>query len=278
MKKLLLITGLLFTLFLLSKFTVGAQEQYPIAELGNCRDAQECFYYCEIPKNHEACVRYAKSSPRVLGESTDLSRYTFPIADLGNCSSAKECSTFCSKSENKTTCSTWAQKNARTTGSNLAQPSTTPKVSDEKFLQDAKQYLGCDTRVSCEAFCSQDTNKQKCAEFITKERGGTKESGTSQSGRPTISGMPSQGMGVVPLDCTKTENKEKCTAMGASCSMFCMRNPDKCSTTGMKTGGTTNSGGTQQGSGQQGKTGMQTRPQFNQTQGGMPTSGLQGTQ
>src|SRR3989338_7073877 len=66
--------------------------QFPVPELGNCRDQKECFLYCQIPLHKPACWSYGvyATKENVLGETTveeSLSRLgiAFPVPELGNC-------------------------------------------------------------------------------------------------------------------------------------------------------------------------------------------------
>jgi hypothetical protein len=207
-------------LLLASGAVVSVQAaQYPISELGNCRDAQECYYYCEIPRNHSVCNSY-KQTGAVLGESTT---YQFPIAELGNCASATDCKTYCSKTENRETCTAWAQKNNLT----KPQPSgTTQNVS--ALLEKAKSILGCTDTATCKALCEKDENKQKCQEIAKSVgMGGDQKNESTQGFGQNQQGGQGQGPG--DLDCTKSENATKCKQVGASCSLFCQKNPSQCS-------------------------------------------------
>ena len=35
---------------------------FPVAELGNCADPQDCFSYCDKPENQDACFAFAKKN------------------------------------------------------------------------------------------------------------------------------------------------------------------------------------------------------------------------
>jgi hypothetical protein len=222
--------------------SVGAKTIYPVKELGSCRDAQECFYYCEIPANADACTAYAQRGfSKVLGDSTTVPStagtavgpYTFPIVDLGNCASPQECSTFCSKTENKAVCSAFAQKNSKNVQPNASGQPVPPTqnnqqlpVASPQFLADAKVALGCDTVQSCYAVCSKVENKTKCEAFAKAER----EKGVSPQAPtpPQQSGILPNGDNYASVDCTKSENKAKCSSLGGICGNFCKTNPQLC--------------------------------------------------
>ena len=72
MKKLLLLLLPLYFFLLPSWVSAQSRLTYPIADLGYCRDAKECYLYCEIPENKAACWSYGKYKlgSDVLGVTT----------------------------------------------------------------------------------------------------------------------------------------------------------------------------------------------------------------
>ncbi len=90
-----------------------------------------------------------------------------------------------------------------TTGANT-------RFNSQKFLEDAKKILGCDSSVSCRALCEKPENRQKCAEFSKQE------------------GLGSLTGGASTADCTNPANAERCRVMGAMCGNFCQMNPSLC--------------------------------------------------
>jgi len=60
----------LLTLIFWGKQRVSAYE-FPIVELGNCRDVRECHLYCEIPSHKAACWSYSVyETVSVLGDES----------------------------------------------------------------------------------------------------------------------------------------------------------------------------------------------------------------
>lgn len=130
----------------------AAQIIYPLPDLGFCRDAKECYYFCEIPQNKPACWSYGKFviSGSVLGE-TDI---TFPVAELGNCASKDACFTYCNLPQNQSACEAFAQKHQ------LGRHQT----DKQELLEKAKTALGCTSMESCQSFC--EANTEKCMQFM----------------------------------------------------------------------------------------------------------------
>jgi len=206
----------------------AAAPKYPVPSLGNCRDKQECFYYCEIPSHQEVCQTYAASlgGTQVLGDTT----YSFPIASLGNCNNRDECRTFCSNPNNRSACVAFSQSQggeswATTTTGGSA---TTGIVQNlQTFIAQAKQVLGCDYATTCRDFCNQAANKQKCSDFVRLFTGGKSvpvPSGTP----PMMPGITAVTQELMSVDCNQPTNASKCGYVGTMCGNFCQKNPSLC--------------------------------------------------
>lgn len=149
--------------------------QYPIAELGYCRDAKECYLYCEIPEHTPACWSYGTYSlgPNVLGETTDSAEdkhiedeaksrgVSFPIGELGNCANVSACRAYCEQPTNQQACSTFAKKHGFKN-----QESSTGTVAKQKLLEYARTELGCETVDACRALC--ETDPIRCRQFASR--------------------------------------------------------------------------------------------------------------
>jgi len=181
MKKIIFLTVFLFVFSTTSRSF--AKMQYPVSELGNCRDAQECFYYCEVPANISDCSIYAQKISHVLGDAT------------GSAQNSQQVS---------------------------------------QFMNDARDALGCDSEVSCSAFCSKAENHQRCENFSRSER----EKGvqlpfrrnTGRQGQRQQQQFQ-QAQTVPTLDCSKSENVRRCQSQGNFCGNFCHQYPSLCQAT-----------------------------------------------
>lgn len=156
----LVLTFLLFAgLFSITKLA-GAY-QYPIPELGNCRDQQECHLYCELPMHKAACWSYsvygvggtvlADETPETKVSSLGL---TFPIPELGSCASLTECKAYCDQPQNVEACQIYRKSKAQ--------------EAKLKMLELAKVELGCTSSQECHTFCTQEANIDTCKAFFNK--------------------------------------------------------------------------------------------------------------
>lgn len=243
MKKILTIFAfwaIFFSLFLTKQ--VFAQESpeemakkhgvtFPIAELGGCNNYSECRTFCEDPVNYTTCVDFAKKKGFYKEDATQTRKDEMleeAKKELG-CTSFESCQTFCHQEENFDKCSRFAQKHG-VGGGHIQQ------IEEKKFLEKAKEVLGCDSPSSCMNFCDKEENRQKCGEFAKQMgfRGGEEKVGPggcnseetcrqfcSQTSNYTICQGFSQAHG------GKFSGPGGCDSE-ASCRAYCEKNPQEC--------------------------------------------------
>ncbi len=215
---------------------------YPIVELSYCRDAKECFLYCEIPQNKAACWSYGtyrlgadvlaattlspEEKKAMEGKARELG-ITFPIAELGNCVGPQECKDFCEQPANQATCANFAKSRGLDRGSRVDQS------KEQDILSAAQSELGCTTKESCYQKCSQD--HAACEAFA-------KRHGISGGAEGQQGGESSNVDKAKLLEDAKSQLG--CTSM-ESCSQTCQQNPQRCAEFAKQHG--FNGGGTQQG-------------------------------
>ena len=168
LKPLWLVTGsfLLASLAVLLSLTASARPRtgpYPIEGLGSCRDAKECFLYCEVPENQPACWSYGKYvlSPKVLGIAEERAGeefgITFPIPELGGCADVAACAAYCEVPANHQACGDFA-----------AAHGLGPYKEEHDMLVKAKEKFGCDSPESCRDFCGREEHWDQCIEFASQ--------------------------------------------------------------------------------------------------------------
>lgn len=229
MKKLLLLLLPFYFFLLPSPVSAQSRLTYPIADLGFCRDAKECYLYCEIPEHKAACWSYAKYKvgSDVLGVTTmsaeekqmmesKARKYniTFPIADLGGCASPQECRDFCETPTNQTTCMEFAKKKGFDKELERSPGGLDPKKRDE-LMENAKTELGCTSMESCSKICESDHTR---CESFAKKHGVYQEPPESRS---RYSAQEKQDL------MRKAQSELGCTSM-ESCKSACEKNPERC--------------------------------------------------
>lgn len=167
-KKLILLIFLAVIYFVFNSSAVSAAPRYPIKELDYCRNAKECQYFCEIPKNTPKCWSYGKYilNANVLGEETSITKenasiknVVFPIKELNNCQNVAACREFCQETDNQKTCQEFAVKK------NLIKKVVRKERITSLILSAAKTALGCRSKETCFNFCKDAKNREKCLQF-----------------------------------------------------------------------------------------------------------------
>src|SRR3989344_1861753 len=207
------------------------QVTFPIAELGGCTNIGECRNYCEDPTHKDVCITFAKQKgfyKEGQMESRQQELLEAAKTELG-CNSPDSCQEVCEREENFEKCSAFAKKN-NVSGGHTANP------SEQRFLEKAKQILGCDSPSSCKSFCENEQNREKCTQFAqeTGIRGGERMVGPG--------GCTSEE--TCKAFCSDPANYQVCSSFGGatgrefkgpggctseeSCKAYCEKNPKDC--------------------------------------------------
>lgn len=201
---------IVFCLLFLGYTPVFAYPVYPIKELGFCRNARECYLYCEIPENSPSCWswgKYVYGQPEVLGDQTV--NITYPIDTLGFCSSAQSCYEYCQIDKNKEACLTFAQKNG------LIKTTVKPESVSQTVLNAAKTELGCETTDDCMNLCNQTANIDKCLTFAKKYKIEKTESAETKALAEKALKYSKKELGCTTREectafCNQPDNQSKC--------------------------------------------------------------------
>lgn len=171
---------------------------------------------------------------------------SFPVPELGNCGSYTACRDYCVDPTHYIACRDWAKRHNIHSGD-------IPEADKKLAFDNAKRTLGCDGQESCQTFCSNRENFDRCSNF-SKKTGLVGGYMTDPSNEALLK-RANEVLGCA-LDnqckafCDKEENRQKCAffARGegigggireigpggctsqASCQTFCQdpQNKDKC--------------------------------------------------
>lgn len=198
MKRIFLVATLLTFFWLMSSQVVLGQDAtssasvekyhitFPIAQLNNCANLDECKAYCNIPANLTACQAYAKTKGFY---KQDTSVSTAAKQELG-CTFGPDCQQFCSKSENFDKCKAFGEKFLKINQKNLTSINTTQNSATYcvNFCSSNPQACsqgpgkpppatgsattnfvgpgGCTSSLTCSNYCKD--HKDECANFNTR--------------------------------------------------------------------------------------------------------------
>ena len=149
--------------------------QYPIVELGNCKNQADCKLYCSKQENMIACATYGEKYGLISKE--DLAK-TKEFADVlkgegpGGCKDEATCKNYCSGISHINECLSFAEKHNLLSADQLSEA----KKVAEALQSGAKLPGDCKDKNTCENYCKNSANIDECfsfakaAGFMTKEQ------------------------------------------------------------------------------------------------------------
>lgn len=157
-------------IFSLSVYLIAqAQEdsfKYPIAELGNCGNKQECRNFCSQEENFESCAAFAEKHnllPTKGKQKKEVLKEVLKNKGPGGCEDREACEAYCEAEEHQNECLAFAEKHGLIPEEELKQA--------KKFIPLMKQGQtpgGCKSKQACEAYCHSEDHMEECLEFGRK--------------------------------------------------------------------------------------------------------------
>ena len=209
---------------------------FPVEVLGGCASIATCRTYCEDVVHAESCINFAKS--KGFYKEEQLNNHQSELlekakGELG-CDSPDSCRALCHQESNFEKCGSFAKK-YNISGGHTENP------TEQRFLEKAKQILGCDSPQSCKTFCEDETHRTQCTEFAKEVglRGGEHFVGpggcTSPETCQSFCGNPDNFQ--ICASFSSHGNNEKFSGPGGcnseeSCRAYCEKNPQECRHTG----------------------------------------------
>lgn len=146
---------------------VSAQKiLYPVKELDNCGNENECRTFCDDPDNIAACVDFAEKNDLMSAEEVAKARKFIKVGARGpgGCRGENECETYCEDVAHIDECLAFAEDNG---------------FIDEEELAEAKKVAmalkggaslpgGCRNKSQCEVYCNDLDNINECLDFAEK--------------------------------------------------------------------------------------------------------------
>lgn len=189
---------LLFGFAFVALATSEADITFPVAELGNCTNKQECKTYCNAPEHIQACVAFAKQHNLLNKKEIERGEKFAKVAAKagpGGCRGHEACQTYCENIDHIEECVAFGEANGLIPAEELQEA----KKVAQAIKRGAKRPAGCSSKQACEAYCSQEGHFEECITFA-REAGFVSEE-EYQMAKKT------QGKG--PGDC---RGKEQCEA------------------------------------------------------------------
>ncbi len=148
---------------------------YPIAELGNCENKENCQLYCEQVDNMESCINFAEKNDLISpNEATIAKKAIVKIKNKqtpGGCNSKESCENFCKNNlQNLDSCISFAEEIG------VSDPEIIQAKKIAAALKKGANLPGsCNGKIECETYCQDINHLDEClsfaeaAEILTKE-------------------------------------------------------------------------------------------------------------
>ncbi|TSC55579.1 MAG: hypothetical protein G01um101418_842 [Parcubacteria group bacterium Gr01-1014_18] len=183
---------------------------YPIAELGNCRNENQCRIYCDKIDDVgriKRCLAIAKKYELLpLEEIEEAEKYTEVgiLGGPGGCKNQKTCDAYCEDLRNFGVCIDFAEEH------NLRSPEELEegKKVVEALKKGVKMPGNCKNEKTCKSYCAVRKNIEECLSFA--EKAGFIASDELEDARKV---MPFVMSGTTPGKCRTKE----------SCEVFCAK-------------------------------------------------------
>ncbi len=137
---------------------------YPIPELGNCKNKEDCKNYCSKQENIPTCAAYGEKNNLISKEEAARAR---KFADVlkgegpGRCKDEKSCRSYCDNISNINECILFAEKHNFVDGKQLAEA----KKVAAALKQGATLPGNCKDKASCDNYCKLPERVEECFAF-----------------------------------------------------------------------------------------------------------------
>ncbi len=157
-----LISFIVITLALIGSVAWAQNIQYPVKELGDCKDESACKSYCDNSENTKSCVNFAEKNNLMSKEEIALAKKFMAVGNKGpgGCNGKDECNNFCNDIAHINECVAFAEKN------NLM---SSGELEEAKMIQAAiKKGVkppSCKNKTECNTYCEDPSHMEECIAF-----------------------------------------------------------------------------------------------------------------
>ena len=135
---------------------------FPVPELGNCKDKESCFAYCELAENGKQCLTFAKKHGLLPEEEIRVAEKVLGVkGGPGGCNSKKSCESYCNDVSKIDECIAFAEENGLMSGKELEEA----KKVRAAVQSGAKMPGGCRNKNECQTYCENPDKMDECLAF-----------------------------------------------------------------------------------------------------------------
>lgn len=160
----ILAVAVTFSFFMVADAKSEADIQFPIAELGNCKDKSDCKNFCDNKENIEKCINFAKEHNLISAKDAERAENFSKVGKgPGGCEGVA-CKTYCEDISHSDECLAFAKEHGFIEKDEIEK---IEKVS--KILKGGGETPGgCRGKNECQAYCSESSHAEECLAFAEK--------------------------------------------------------------------------------------------------------------
>ncbi len=177
--------------------------KFPVAELGNCENEEQCETFCDKEENMKVCLDVAEKYDLLPDKEIEMARKMLETGQRtgpGGCRGVEQCGNYCDQISHIKECIEFAKKNNMIPEDELREAELVLAALDRGL-----EPPPCKGKKDCDEWCPKSTeNMKKCITFA-------KEAGLiPESERADVEKMlAALEKGVAPLPCAGKEGCEK---------------------------------------------------------------------
>ena len=140
----------------------GDNIQYPIKELGNCRDKDSCKIYCDKLENIKACLSFAEKNNLMSEEEIGIAKSLESVEGKGpgGCKTKDSCEEYCNVIDHMSECISFAEKNNLMSEEKLTEAKKVKSAIDRGVKPPA-----CGNKKDCDQYCDSRDHMEECIAF-----------------------------------------------------------------------------------------------------------------
>ena len=186
--------------------------QYPVPQLGNCKNETDCRNYCDKPENIPACLNFAEQNNLMSKEEIEMAKKFVAAGSEGpgGCTGKDSCEVYCNDISNIDECVSFAEEN------DLMPPD---ELREAKKVRDAIRRgvkpPACGSKKLCDSYCEEPSHMEECITFASEAglmEGQEKENAQKmlQAVKRGIKPPPCRGKQACDDYCQQPDNMEVC--------------------------------------------------------------------
>ena len=186
--------------------------QFPVAELGNCKDKNACKTYCDDVSHADVCLAFAEKNNLMSKGEIDTAKKFMKAGAKGpgGCTGKEACQAYCDDIKNIDACIAFAEKTGILPPSELAEAKQV-----QAAIAKGVKPPACRGKKECDAYCEDSSHMKECIAF--GEAAGFLQGKELEDARKMITAInngatppPCKGREACEVYCSEPDHMEAC--------------------------------------------------------------------